>query len=386
MSFLDQFRKFLDILMSGPTPHKIRIAVNLDLRLGFHAQIGRGLNRFRNTRPHWEFIESEWEHLPTIPFRIDGLLGHILPRDKDLPYLREQRCSHQISITNLHPGPVPWKRVINDDRAIGEMAADYFLRKRFTRFGVWELSDLQFSRERAGGFCARLQDKGIDQVHRFTQEERFHFERLRTLFPIALFVVSDITAKSLMGYLEHAQIQVPHEVALLGVDNDPQIELFTSVPLSSIQTDGEGIGFRACEVLEDLIAGRPVNPVPETFAPLGIEERFSTETMAVEDPLIRKVQSYLEENLAAIPDMTAVAKALHLHRRHLDRRFITAVGVSPTDWLARRRVARAEKLLLETNDTIDLIAERVGLRDRRRLNLTFRKFSRPQPSLLRKRH
>lgn len=358
----------------------IYVGVCLDLKLGYHAQIARGIARFRSTRPHWTFIETAPEHLHTVPFPLRGMIGHFIDPERDQEAFEQKQIPVAVSITNHQPGPFPWSQVISDDREIGHMAARYFLRKRFRNLAAWGLIDLNFSNERIEGFCEELNRHGIEGVQVYMQKDRRHLAKLRARLPLAIFAVSDLTATSLMGYLQHEGLRIPHDVALLGVDNDPQIDLYTSRPLSSVEPDGERIGFEACALLERKWATN--NPAPEVLRipPRGIVERFSTATEAVEDAKVREIQIYMEENLADILDMEQVAKALHMHRRSLDRRFIAAVGMSPADWLARQRVDRAEQLLRESNDTIDVIAERVGLQSRRRLNLTFKRFARALPS------
>ncbi|MCC5844705.1 MAG: substrate-binding domain-containing protein [Verrucomicrobia bacterium] len=365
-------------------PQPVTVGIDLDLKLGFHAQIAKGMMRFRNTRPHWSFLETRPGQLSKVPFPLAGMIGHFIDPVSDQAAFEAKGIPHAVSITNHQPGPFPWSQVINDDPAIGRMAAEYFLRKRFRHFAVWGLQDLNFSNERIEGFRETLQQKTIDTLHEYDQSDRNRLEHLRQHLPLALFAVSDATAKSLMGYLGPKGLRIPHDIALLGVDNDPHVDLYTTLPLSSIEPDGERIGFEACRLLERKLQNAPSGPEILRIPPVGIQDRLSTETRAVDDARVRKIQAYMDRHLADIQDMEQVARALHMHRRHLDRCFIAALGVTPADWLARRRVHRAEQLLQETDDTIDLIAARVGLQSRRRLNLTFQKFHRPLPSTQRK--
>ena len=50
----------------------------------------------------------------------------------------------------------------------------------------------------------------------------------------------------------------------------------------------------------------------------------------------------------------------------------------------RQRAGYAERLILETDDTVDLIAERAGFETTVRLYRAFKKYGKPLPSLLRK--
>ncbi|MCC5844468.1 MAG: substrate-binding domain-containing protein [Verrucomicrobia bacterium] len=361
------------------------VLLELNPMLGYHLQIARGIARFRATRSHWNFLEGLSEQrYGNLPFDLVGAIGQIRASDEATRSYRRLGIQHRVSTSNRDAGPFLWPQVISDDEAVGRMAARYFLRKRFQRFAVVGFRDLLFSKERADGFIEELHAHGQKDVHVLMMHDRLRMETLAPLFPLALFAVTDTAARSFLLFAMEAGIRVPEDLAVLGVDNDERVELFSPVPLSSIQIAGEAIGFKACEVLEEMIQTGGVTQKIYRLPPVGVIERHSTEIIAVEDALVRRVQDYLDTHLAEIEGMTDVAAALNLHRRSLDRRFIAAVGITPADWLARRRVERAEKLLLETDYTVDDIAERVGLHERRRLAMTFRKFSRPMPSVLRK--
>ena len=371
--------------MQQKSTETLGILLELNTKLGYHLQIARGIARFRATRSHWRFLAglSDQKH-GSLPFALVGAIGQINSSEDTQNLFQHLGIQHRVSTSNRDAGPFPWAQVISDDEAVGRMAAQYFLRKRFQRFAVVGFRNLCFSEERTRGFAEELQAHGHKDVHVLMMDDRLRVETLAPLFPLALFAVTDTAALSFLLFALEAGIRVPEDLAVLGVDNDEQVELFTPVPLSSIQIPGEAVGFKACEVLEEMILSGTSSRDILRLPPVGVVERRSTEIIAVDDELVRSVQEFMDTHLAEIGDIRDVAKALNLHRRSLDRRFFAAVGVTPADWLARRRVARAETLLLETEYTVDDIAERVGLNERRRLAMTFRKFSRPMPSVLRK--
>jgi DNA-binding LacI/PurR family transcriptional regulator len=59
-----------------------------------------------------------------------------------------------------------------------------------------------------------------------------------------------------------AEIQIPDQVAVLGVDNDPVICDCVQVPLSSVQHDLEGMAYEAAALLDRLINGEPPPKIP----------------------------------------------------------------------------------------------------------------------------
>lgn len=364
-------------------PRHCRIFTHVMNDYGFGLQYLRGMQRFRRTRPDWLFVRGlpEGVHLQD-PESLQGAIGHYTDEAVDVDRLRAVGIRHIVNSSNRNRiGSVP--RVINDELAIGRMAADYFVRKQFRNFAVMEVENCGFSVLRCQGFAEALAHHGITGVHRFTLSDYDTLARATDLYPLALFVVTDLRAQTVMNRLLVDGARIPQDIAVLGVDDDEIMAPFCAVPLSSVRIDGEGIGYAACETLEKLLAGREV-PGEQLFAPLGIAERQSTELVAVADPLVRRAQAYIEEHLVHISDVAEIADALHVHRRTLDRTFRAATGITPFDWLTLRRVKWAEQLLLDTDFTMDVVAERSGFVEYERMLRGFKKAGLPLPSQVRK--
>lgn len=56
-----------------------------------------------------------------------------------------------------------------------------------------------------------------------------------------------------------------------------------------------------------------------------------------------------------------LARQANMSSRNLGRHFLTATGTSPLQWLLLQRIRRAQELLETSHDSIDQIAERVGV-------------------------
>jgi LacI family transcriptional regulator len=135
--------------------------------------------------------------------------------------------------------------------------------------------------------------------------------------------------------------------------------------------------------MEEMMRTKTAHQETRLYPPLGVVERRSTESIAVQDPLVRKVQAYIDTHIGKINDVCEIADALYVHRRTLDRQFSQVVGMTPSEWLMRRRVAYAEKLLKESDYTVAYMAELSGLVTSMRLYRSFKKLARPLPSVLR---
>jgi transcriptional regulator GlxA family with amidase domain len=73
------------------------------------------------------------------------------------------------------------------------------------------------------------------------------------------------------------------------------------------------------------------------------------------------VLAWAVRNLARPLTVTALAEHAHMSTRNLARRFTAATGTTPLRWLSAQRIHRARELLEGTDESVDRIAELVGL-------------------------
>ena len=136
-------------------------------------------------------------------------------------------------------------------------------------------------------------------------------------------------------------VRVPEDVAVLGVDDDAMVAPLVTVPLSSIRLPLEKIGFDACVAMDRMIRSGKQSTEVTRYAPLEVVERRSTESKAVNNVMVRRATAWMQAHLADLQDMNDLAKALHMHRRSLDRQFTSATGITPWEgccsaaWLTR---------------------------------------------------
>lgn len=76
--------------------------------------------------------------------------------------------------------------------------------------------------------------------------------------PCGIFAVNDRVGCCAVSSAVKAGVSVPHDVAVVGVDNEVRQCEASPVPLTSIPQDNEGGGWMAAQLLDDLMAGRPV--------------------------------------------------------------------------------------------------------------------------------
>ncbi len=100
---------------------------------------------------------------------------------------------------------------------------------------------------------------------------------------------------------------------------------------------------------------------------------------------LKLVLDYMEENLARPIALRQLGELAGISTRHFERAFRQAVGVPPHAYVVRKRVARAQNLLLsEPGLTIDEIAVRAGFSSSSHLSSTFRRQTGYSPTAFRR--
>lgn len=271
-----------------------------------------------------------------------------------------------------------------DDRAVGIQAAEYYVRKGFRHLAaVGSLNPGTSPGQRLQGFRERGQALGatVALCEPGTGQDLTSFLR-RQPRPLGVLGWHDAVARRVLEIAWTEGWVVPHEMAVLGVDNDYLECALAPVELSSVDLGLRDIGRRACARLvaqiesASPVAGSP--PQEEILPPVGIVERASTDTLAFADPAMARAMACIRQRAYADLDVATVARASGLCRRALERRFRTYTGHTIREEIAHTRLDRAVNLLRTTRRPILEISESCGFPDYRRFRQEFhRRFGVP---------
>ncbi len=202
--------------------------------------------------------------------------------------------------------------------------------------------------------------------------------------PIAVFAWNDYDATHVLNACRRAELIVPDDVAILGVDDNRVICVHQSVSLSSIAHDHERVGYAAAATLERLMSGGKPKHQLIRVRPQGIVTRASTDTFAINDPELKPAIQYITRNLHRPFGAAQIAAALKIPRIRLDRMFARKLGHSAGTEIARRRLALAKKLLKGTDHSLSKIAEMCGFCHASFMIRTFRAATGMTPTAWRK--
>ena len=270
----------------------------------------------------------------------------------------------------------------SDARAIGELAADYFLGRGFTRFAyVGAPIDINWSRNRGRAFSARVAEAGFSTLlYEADGAPSDDYDALRKWLkalptPIAVFAAWDVRGRQILDLCLTEGIQVPSEIAVLGVDNETLICETTIPTLSSVHLDSKRMGYEAARFIDGLMRQkrRPRRAVVRFFKPLSVVTRASTEVVDSPDPIVRRALEFIWLNAHdAQLSVPLVAAHAGVSRRTLEVRFRQALGKSPLEELQRTRLNRAKSLLRTTNLSVAEVARTCGFANASHVGKLFR--------------
>jgi AraC family transcriptional regulator len=94
---------------------------------------------------------------------------------------------------------------------------------------------------------------------------------------------------------------------------------------------------------------------------------------------LKRAIDYIEAHLAEPISLADVANAAGLTRMHFAAQFRAATGVRPHDYLMKRRIERAQDLLIGEGIALIDVAQRVGFQSQSHFTTVFRRFAGTTP-------
>jgi LacI family transcriptional regulator len=272
-------------------PRAARATTNIGLAfvhsMAYYRRALRGVWRYVESRPSWEVTSLAPGSLSTrLPRRYypDGLIvtANTQAMEDALRFWRRPAVNVSAVISQQR-----FCRVGVDNDQVAEMAAAHFLELGLRSFAFVGPPNQLFSVERQRAFCRAMEAAGhmVDcYLSRSPQEfdpHGLHWDLepevqrwLRKLpSPIGIFTPNDLWGVQVIIAARRAELRVPEDVAVLGVDDDDLYCEMTRPRLSSVIVPAEQIGYEAASLLDRLLQGEKPPAQPLLLPPVGIESR-----------------------------------------------------------------------------------------------------------------
>lgn len=371
------------------------VAILVDTSRSYGRDIVRGIRRYVAEHGPWSLYLEPRDLRSSFPEWLKNWRGDgILSRTVDETMIRQLKATKLPVIelrTSMLKHPFPFVGI--DNSVIGSRVALHFRTLGFQHFACVQDASENFFLERRDTFIQAVNEAGFEcpvfqSKHKnWEQHQRDLATWLRDLpKPAGVFAVNDQMGFWVLDAARRAGLAVPEELAVVGAENDHMLCETASPPLSSVKLRGQAVGYEAARLLDEWMTKKRL-PKPgerHLHAPGDIVTRQSSDIVAVEDPRIAAALRFIRQNATQPLDVARVARECALSRSVLERRMKALIGRSPGEEIARLRFAAVEKLLLQTDLTLDAIAAKCGFTHPQYMAEAFRKRTGMTPGTFRR--
>lgn len=313
----------------------------------------------------------------------DGVIAAITSREELRAAKRLGKPIVNMAATLRETG---FPRVMPDHFGMGRLAAEHLLERGLRRLAYYGVAGLWFSQQRCAGFVERARQAGVSctvlETPRHPDPTQSWPQRIAPLTkwlrqmrpPVGLLAMQDYRARAVMDECQRLGLAIPHDVAVLGMEDDPTICEFCRPTLSSVSRNGWRLGYETAALLDRLMDGHSPPPHDILVPSDGVVARQSTDTVAVEDPHVAAAVHFIHDHLSEPFGVDRVVRATSISRRQLEIRFRRVLGCTMHDYLCRERIERAKRMLggLE-RVKFQKVAAACGLQTAERLRLVFKR-------------
>ncbi len=191
--------------------------------------------------------------------------------------------------------------------------------------------------------------------------------------PVGILACHDDRGHVLLNACREAEIAVPDDVAVIGIDNDEVLCDLSDPPLTSVDSNTAQIGYSAAALLDKMMAGDAKPSGTVLVEPAGVVLRRSTDSLAIDDRELAAAMRFIREHACDGINVDDVLSHTSLSRSTLDRRFIRIFGHSPSDEIMRLRIERVKQLLVETEYSLQHVANLAGFEHSEHMGALFRR-------------
>ena len=379
-----------------------KILLLTDFSSGYSRNLLKGIVRYSKEVGNWSFQRMplyyrmlygengvvEWAK----KWQADAIIAQLsdvnieLLNDLNIPIIVQNYRDRNKAVSNL----------TGDYFNTGVMAAKFFLNRGYRNFAFYGFKGAIWSRERADGYSHEIEKQGyklavLENDNKDREEWSYNHTVLGNWLqslpkPVALFACDDHFALQISETCNVYNINVPDDIAILGVDNDDLLCNISDPSLSSIVLDVENGGYNAGKLLHQLITKEITEPFNIVVNPLIIERRKSTEKYAVWDKNIRTILNYIEKNYANHLSVEELVKQVPLSRRVLEKKFKEETGESLYQYIQNYRIDQFTRLLITTDYSLFEAALQSGFENYKNVSRVFRKYKSLSPAEYRKRY
>jgi len=276
--------------------------------------------------------------------------------------------------------------VLIDEAGITDLAVSHLLARGFRnlttfRFDAWGALREQSFRETAARLGAQLQPGWWSEAAAALPPGASRQEDPAAIMawlsglkkPCGIFALCDARARMVARYARAANLRVPEDVAIVGVDNDTFECEITAPPLSSVAVPWRSVGENAARLVQLGLRGTPIAGRRVLVKPLDVVVRRSSDAFAIENSLVSSAVAWIHGHVGARLTVPLIANAIAVSRQRLERHFRRHLGRTVHEEIRRARVELARRLLSTTELPLPEVAKQSGFTNSALLSVAFRR-------------
>ena len=369
--------------MSKHSNHSTKIGVFLDLPGLARMRAISGLYRFARRKPNWRIFQfpvqrngTALQNLAT-RFKPDAIFaGHA-----DAIRIYSQTKPPYVLLENIEPTlPNGTGALLNiDNIKIGYAAAERLYALGYRNLGYLGIvfnpaaTDeshmmTRYSRIRSAAFERKAREFGIPISNYMPDWNCSQFDEaaladwIKSLRkPCGILAFSDEDAQYAISICREKRIPIPKQIGIIGIDNEEYICDNVVPPLSSIEPDYEGAGYRAGELLDEFLSGNRTHAGSrELYGVSAIQSRMSAQSISSSANRVSHALEIIRADPANAPDPASIARQMNLSLRVLELAFKQIQGTGIATEILTQRLTLAKRLLKTSRLDIGEVALKCG--------------------------
>ena len=373
-------------------PKSHRIALLFNANKIFDREVIAGVAAYlSSTRSSWDlFLEEDFRlRLPGIEdWQGDGIIA-----DFDDPTVASALAKSRIPVVavggsyedlDAYPAGVPY--VATDNFKLIKLAYDHLIEAGLRNFALFSLPEAQENRwaqERENAFRKLMRrDRMEPEVFRgqgtsapswdeAVQEQIAWLHSLPK--PVGIIAVTDARARQLMQACMIAGIEVPEQVALIGIDNDPLARMLTRIPMSSVIQGAQEMGRAAAHLLDQMLHGARVAETRILVPPAGINVLASSKHEPAKHPHVMRARHFIRQYACQGIKTHQVAEYVGISRSSLESYFRQELDCSVHDVILRFKLDAATERLAAGDSSIAEVALTCGFTSVQYMHAVFKR-------------
>ena len=390
------------------------VAISISLLHASSRDFLSGVFRFLESRAEWNLSiyqreESSLSLEKAVKANKDAFDGIILT-EVEPDSVIDALCATRIPVvtvgfsnSRLQRRDAPTMFIRCDNTSIGALCARYFCGLgRFNSFGFVPPNDATaWAEDRMVGFSDELAQRGAAAAAfpiRPGAEDEWDMHGLAKWLnslkkPAAVMAACDRCAVRVIAAAEHAGLNIPQQISLVGVDNDEFICLHASPPISSIMPGHGELGQLAARTMDRMMSRRHGKQKPQGTVVVArmsgrVVERESSRPLPPASQLVERAKRFILENACGTIRVDDVADHVGVSRRLLEMRMREIDGSTVRGLIEDARFAVLKRLLSATSRPLASIARECGYSDahvlahlfKKRTGMSMREFRRRENS------